>query len=79
MGLASPSAATLVVSFIWVFDNLGHKGSETWLLIPSVIITVLAGVLMVSPFLYNSFKDKNRKEKVPFIGILIVVLIFILQ
>ncbi len=78
MGLASPSAATLVVSFIWVFDELNYKGSETWLLIPSVLITVLAGVLMVSPFLYHSFKDNNRKEKVPFIGILVVVLIFIL-
>jgi len=78
MGLASPSAATLVVSFVWVFDKLGYKGSEAWLLIPSFILTIMAGIFMVSPILYNSFKDGNRKEKVPFIGILAVVLIFIL-
>jgi len=78
MGLASPSAATLMVSFIWVFDQLGFKGDETGLLLSSFILTVTTGVLMVSPVLYNSFKDDNRKEKVPFVGILIVVLIFIL-
>ena len=78
MGLASPSAATLLVSFIWVFDDLGLKGSESYLLVPSLLLTIMAGVLMVSPVLYNSFKDQSRKEKIPFIGILIVVLIFIL-
>jgi CDP-diacylglycerol--serine O-phosphatidyltransferase len=78
MGLASPSAATLLVSFIWVFDDLGLKGSESYLLVPSLLLTIIAGVLMVSPILYNSFKDQSRKEKIPFIGILIVVLIFIL-
>jgi len=78
MGLASPSAATLMVSFIWVCDDLSRKGSETSLMIASFVITILAGILMVSPVLYNSFKDDNRKEKVPFVAILIVVLIFIL-
>ena len=78
MGLASPSAATLLVSFIWMFDALEFKGSESYLLVPSLLLTILAGVLMVSPILYNSFKDQNRKEKIPFVGILAVVLIFIL-
>lgn len=78
MGLASPSAATLLVSFIWMFDALEFDGSESYLLLPSLLLTILAGVLMVSPILYNSFKDQNRKEKVPFVGILAVVLIFIL-
>ncbi len=78
MGLASPSAATLLVSFIWVFDDLDLKGSESYLLVPSLLLTIMAGVLMVSPVLYHSFKDQNRKERVPFVGILIVVLIFIL-
>lgn len=78
MGLASPSAATLLVSFIWMFDSLNFKGSETYLLVPSLLLTIMAGILMVSPILYNSFKDQNRKEKIPFVGILAVVLIFIL-
>jgi len=78
MGLASPSAATLLVSFVWVFDALDYKGTESYLLVPSMLLTIVAGILMVSPVLYNSFKDQSRKDKVPFIGILIVVLIFIL-
>jgi len=78
MGLASPSSATLLVSFIWVFDTLNFKGDEVGLLVASFVLIVIAGILMVSPVLYNSFKDDNRKEKVPFVGILVVVLIFIL-
>lgn len=78
MGLASPSAATLLVSFVWVFDANDFKGTESYLLVPSMVLTIVAGMLMVSPILYNSFKDQSRKEKVPFVGILIVVLIFIL-
>ncbi|NOY67542.1 MAG: CDP-diacylglycerol--serine O-phosphatidyltransferase, partial [Gammaproteobacteria bacterium] len=78
MGLASPSAATLMVSFIWVFDDLNFKGNEAELIIASFVLTIIAGILMVSPVLYNSFKDDNLKGKVPFIAILVVVLIFIL-
>ena len=78
MGLASPSAATLLVSFVWVFDALDYQGTESYLLVPSLILTILAGALMVSPILYNSFKDQSRKERVPFMAILTVVMIFIL-
>jgi CDP-diacylglycerol--serine O-phosphatidyltransferase len=78
MGLASPSAATLLVSFIWLCDSYGIKGTDYYLWLPSFVLTILAGVLMVSPNLYSSFKDQNRKEKIPFVGILVVVLIFIL-
>lgn len=77
-GLPSPSAAALMVAFIWVFDDLNFKGDEISLVIASFVITIIAGMLMVSPILYNSFKDSNYKEKVPFVGILVVVLIFIL-
>lgn len=77
-GLASPSAATLLVSFIWVCDDLDLKGSDNYLWVPSMLLTVFAGALMVSPILYNSFKDSKKREKIPYMGILMVVLIFVL-
>ena len=41
------------------------------------IITVGAGILMVSNVKYRSFKDLDLKNKVPFVTILIMVLVFI--
>jgi CDP-diacylglycerol--serine O-phosphatidyltransferase len=78
IGLASPSAAILLVSFIWVCDDLGLKGSDNFLWVPSLVLTIMAGAFMISPVLYNSFKDFDIRDKKPFIGILIVVLVFML-
>ena len=78
LGLASPSAATLMVSFVWMCDDLGWRGDNGVLWLPSLVLTVLAGVLMISPVLYNSFKDRGKRERIPFLGILVVVLIFVL-
>lgn len=75
-GLASPSAATLVVSFIWLAEDVGWSGSALW--IPALVLTVAAGALMVSPVLYYSFKDVKRKDRIPYLGILLVVLALIL-
>jgi CDP-diacylglycerol--serine O-phosphatidyltransferase len=75
-GLASPSAATVMVAFVWACDDLGLNGADLWL--PAFALTVLTGALMVSPFLYHSFKAERRKDRIPFIGILVVVLVLIL-
>lgn len=75
-GLASPSAATLLVSFIWLAEDLGWSGDVLW--VPALVLTVAAGALMVSPVLYYSFKDVKRKDRIPYLGILLVVLALIL-
>jgi len=75
-GLPSPSAAGVVVGFIWVCFDYGIKGADV--AIPLLIITALSGILMVSNILYYSFKEINFKGKVPFIAILIIVLAFAL-
>ena len=73
MGLPSPAAAACVVGFVWVSVDQGYKGEE--LAIPALVITLLAGLLMVSNFLYSSFKEVDFKHKVPFAVLLIAVLV----
>ena len=75
-GLPSPAAAAVVVSFVWVLHSYGVPGREISIL--ALIVTVLAGVLMVSNMHYRSFKDLNLKERVPFIAVLGVPLLFVL-
>ena len=74
-GLASPAAAGVVVGFVWIcVDNQVTAESVKWL---ALIITIASGLLMVSNILYRSFKDLSLKNKVPFVALLVMVLIFI--
>lgn len=41
------------------------------------LVTSLAGLLMVSNFKYNSFKEVNWHGKVPFVALLLIMLIFV--
>lgn len=78
-GLPSPSAAALVAGLVWVGNEyqVQELFPETLIQIFVALITTAAGVLMVSNFKYNSFKEVNWHGKVPFVAILIVCLIFV--
>jgi CDP-diacylglycerol--serine O-phosphatidyltransferase len=76
IGLPSPSAAALVAGFVWVLHANGVPGKE--ISIAALIVTVLAGVLMVSNIRYRSFKDVDLRGRVSFMTILAVPLIFVL-
>lgn len=55
MGLPSPSAAALVVGFVFIGDDLGFKGNQlNWV---ALIITLYAGLMMVTNTLFYSFKS----------------------
>lgn len=73
IGLASPTAAAIVASMVWV----GH-GAEvgTGLAIVAALVTVVAGMLMVSNFHYTSFKKLDFKGRVPFVMLLVIILVF---
>jgi len=74
-GLPSPAAAAVVVGFVWAsFDN-GIEGESVSMI--ALIIIVFAGVMMVSNVSYYSFKDIDFHNKVPFMAMLIVVMIFV--
>ena len=74
-GLAIPSAAALVSGLVWVGSEYGIEGSDIGGI--AAIITICAGLLMVTNFRYHSFKDVDWKGKVSFLVILVIVLAFV--
>lgn len=75
-GLPSPAAAALVAGLVWIGTDLGWR--DVWLNDFALVLTTLAGLLMVSKVRYYSFKDVNLRNRVPFVGMLLVVLGFVL-
>ena len=73
VGLASPAAAALLASVVWVGHQMSPEDVPSLLL---AVVTVLAGLLMVSNIQYSSFKSVDLKGRVPFAALLAVVLIF---
>lgn len=75
-GLPSPAAAALVAGFVWVMIVAGVPGSDVrWL---ACLITLFAGVTMVTNVRYYSFKDINLRKSVPFFAIAAIALGFAL-
>lgn len=74
VGLPSPASAAIMVGMVWFFEGLDVTGRSVQ--IPALIMTISAGLLMVSNVLYSSFKDFDYRSKVPHIAILAVVLAF---
>lgn len=78
-GLPSPASAALVAGMIWVGQEYQVKEvfNLAFVEIFVCLVTAISGILMVSNFKYNSFKEVNWQGKVPFVGILLVCLIFV--
>ncbi len=75
-GLPSPAAAALVAGFVWVMGDYDFTGQQLrWY---AVVLTVFAGLSMVSNVRFYSFKDFNMRKSVPFIVIFLLALFFIL-
>jgi len=74
-GLPSPPAAALIAGLVWLCSDYGIPGKDLAVIV--LLVTVTAGVLMVSNIRYHSFKDINLKDRVPFVAILVLVLVFV--
>lgn len=74
-GLPSPAAAAVVAGLVWVGVEYQVDGNNYSLLV--AILTGFAGLLMVSNFKYNSFKEVDWHGKVPFVALLIIMLGFV--
>lgn len=75
-GLPSPAAAALVASFVWAGIDNGVVGEDVRVL--GWLVTVFAGLSMVSTVRYYSGKDINLRRSVPFMVIVAIALIFAL-
>ena len=78
VGLASPAAAGLMMSFVWSFADggLGWNGEE--LRYVALALTLVAGLLMVSRIRFWSFKggDKGpRADRVRFLQLAVVAMV----
>ncbi len=75
-GLAIPSGAAIICGMVWCGETYGISGSEYSIAVG--IVTIVTALLMVSNFRYHSFKQVAWREKVPFVAILVIVLIFVM-
>lgn len=74
-GLPSPSAAALLGGMVWLLHDYEVPGRQvSWY---AWVVTVFAGVTMVSNVRYYSFKDINLRRSVPFWALLLLVLVWL--
>ena len=72
-GLASPSA--VVTGLVWV--GTVYSLPQPPFNVAAFLLTLAAGLLMVSNIRYHSFKGIDLRGKVPFVKILLVVLVIV--
>jgi CDP-diacylglycerol--serine O-phosphatidyltransferase len=77
-GLASPSAACIVVSVVWVCNNSGWVGADlpAEIAVLMACLTAIIGFLMITNFPYYSFKGIDFHGRVPFVVMILVVFVF---
>lgn len=72
-GMPSPAAAALVAGFIWLMTDGGaDRQSAAW---PTFVLSLFAGLTMVTNVPYYSFKDVKLKKSVPFAAIVLIALV----
>ncbi len=77
VGMPSPTAAAIVVGFVWFGENVGL--SSPWKDYIALIITLYAGLMMVTNVKFFSFKDIRFQNPVPFfVWVLLVFVVGIL-
>ncbi|MEZ5504252.1 MAG: CDP-diacylglycerol--serine O-phosphatidyltransferase [Halioglobus sp.] len=77
-GLASPAAAAIIASTVWVCHDLGWVGKALPLELSILVglLTATVGFLMIANFPYYSFKGIDLRRRVPFVVMIAIVLIF---
>ncbi len=77
-GLASPAAATIAASAVWVCSDFGWHAGELppEAEFPLACLTALLGFLMIANVPYYSFKGIDFNGRVPFVVMFLVVLVF---
>lgn len=72
-GLASPAAAGIIASMVWMGANYEVDGFV--ISMPAALLTVFVAGLMVSTIRYSSFKTIDFKGRVPFFTVVLAVFV----
>lgn len=76
-GLASPAAAVILASLVWVLvESYPASVDQIWMPYAIATVTVAVGLLMVSPIRYFSPKGIDFAHRVQFLTLVGVVLVF---
>jgi CDP-diacylglycerol--serine O-phosphatidyltransferase len=75
VGLASPAAAAVMMSFAWTLADMGYGGADVRFL--ALGVTVVCALLMVSRVKYYSFKTVPLADRVPFMTVLVALGLFV--
>jgi len=75
IGLASPAAAGLMMSFTWAALEEGITPHDAMYL--ALAVTTIAGILMVSRIRYWSFKAAPVSDRVPFLWVPVLLVVFV--
>tara|TARA_R110001599_G_scaffold145321_1_gene327558 strand:- start:281 stop:1147 length:867 start_codon:yes stop_codon:yes gene_type:complete len=77
-GLASPAAASVIASTVWVCHDAGWVGAALpyELAILVGLLTAVVGFMMIANFPYYSFKSVDFKSRVPFVVMIGMILVF---
>jgi len=73
IGLPSPGAAAMLVSVVWVLVDYNRAPND--FMIGLAILIALLAFSMVSNIKYRSFKDVDFRDKMPFIGLILLVIV----
>lgn len=74
IGIPSPTAAALVIGLVWVDHSFGGLPNMAGL---CLLVTLFAGLSMVAQVRFWSFKEINVRRKVPFFGMVLAMLGFL--
>lgn len=77
-GLASPAAAAIIASTVWICHDVGWLGAQVprELSVVVAVLTAAIGFLMIANVPYYSFKGIDFRGRVPFVVMIAVVAIF---
>lgn len=77
-GLASPAAACIIASTVWVCHDQGWVGAGLPYELSIIVglLTAVVGFLMIANFPYYSFKGIDFRSRVPFVVMIVMVLVF---
>ncbi|MEJ7137096.1 CDP-diacylglycerol--serine O-phosphatidyltransferase [Amphibiibacter pelophylacis] len=79
-GLPSPAAAALIAGFVWILQDYGIRVQRTDTVLPVVtmVLTLYAGLTMVTNVPFYSFKDLSARRSVPVVVLVLVAFLLAL-